>query len=520
MHNPSHDGDRLVFADDQDVSSVAPQAAANLPGWKVLIVDDEEEIHRMTRFVLADLVFDGRPLAFYSAYNGAEAQAFLAEHTDTAVILLDVVMASEDDGLQVARYVRETLHNELVRIILRTGQPGHAPERRIILEYDINDYKEKTELTAQKLFTTMVAALRSYRDLQQLAVNKAGLQQILDSTDVIFKIQPMKSILQAIIQQLELLVNRYAGPFRNIGGFAAVKRLNDFVILAGTGKYGLFVGKRVTQVMADEVRMLLVDAVCNTSSQHSSYGYAAYFGSRDTEELVLYIDGFSELDALRRSLVDVFSRHVKVALENVYLQQELEDTQRDIIYTLSELSEASLDTTGHDSERISAYVRLLAERMGLEDDVIKLLEMAAPLHDIGKVTIPEAILRKRGPLTYEEFETVKTHTTVGYGLLKKSRRPVLKVAAILAHQHHEKYDGTGYPRGLSGNGIHVYARIMAAVDVFDALGSEREYRVAWSLDEIIRYFHEQRGKHFDPQVVDLLIKHLPEMLAIRDKYSD
>ncbi len=144
--------------------------------WKVLIVDDEPAIHGVTVMVLSGLRFRDRGLKFLSAHNSTQARELLAEHDDIALILLDVVMESDDAGLQLVRYIRDELHNDLVRIILRTGQPGQAPERQVILEYDINDYKEKTELTAQKLSTAVVAALRGYLALVEVATLNRDLE--------------------------------------------------------------------------------------------------------------------------------------------------------------------------------------------------------------------------------------------------------------------------------------------------------------------------------------------------------
>ncbi|HPS00489.1 MAG TPA: hybrid sensor histidine kinase/response regulator [Candidatus Sumerlaeota bacterium] len=144
--------------------------------WILLIVDDEEEVHRVTRLVLGQYIFEGRHLQFLSAYNSSQAQEILAQNPQIAVVLLDVVMETEHAGLDVARYIRQDLDNHFVRIILRTGQPGQAPENRVILEYDINDYKEKTELTTTKLYTTITTALRSFRDLWIIERSKERLR--------------------------------------------------------------------------------------------------------------------------------------------------------------------------------------------------------------------------------------------------------------------------------------------------------------------------------------------------------
>lgn len=149
-----------------------------------------------------------------------------------------------------------------------------------------------------------------------------------------------------------------------------------------------------------------------------------------------------------------------------------------------------------------------------------LLTHASPIHDIGKVAIPDSILMKPGKLTPEEFEIVKTHTTIGYNLLKNSKREILKAAAIVAHEHHERYDGKGYPRGLKGDEIHIYGRIAAVADVFDALGSSRVYKKPWVINDILKYFKDERGKHFDPDLVDILFDNLDLFVEIRNTYSE
>jgi response regulator RpfG family c-di-GMP phosphodiesterase len=142
------------------------------------------------------------------------------------------------------------------------------------------------------------------------------------------------------------------------------------------------------------------------------------------------------------------------------------------------------------------------------------------MHDIGKVAIPDAILNKPGPFNQEERRIMNTHAQLGYEMLKMSNRPLLKMAATEAHEHHEKYNGTGYPQGLSGENIHIYGRITALADVFDALGSDRVYKKAWDDEKIFQLFKEERGEHFDPKLIDIFFEHLDEFLAIRDTFKD
>ncbi|MBI1924080.1 response regulator [Candidatus Poribacteria bacterium] len=184
----AEDNDELVFAEEDDDPLVFAEEDAEgkeqRPDcWKVLIVDDEPEVHEVTRLALEDFTFEGKSLAFISTYSGEEAKRFIQTHPDISLILLDVVMETDRSGLEVTQYIREELKNRLVRIILRTGHPGQAPEETVIIDYDINDYKTKTELTTQKLFMTVVTALRSFRDLMVIEARRQELQQLVAATE-------------------------------------------------------------------------------------------------------------------------------------------------------------------------------------------------------------------------------------------------------------------------------------------------------------------------------------------------
>jgi len=169
--------DELIFAEEDDAVEHQPHAVTN-GAWKILIVDDQEDVHNVTRMVLDGLAFEGRQISFISAFSGNEAKRVLESNLDIAVVLLDVVMEEPLAGLDVARYVREEIDNQLVRIILRTGQPGQAPERNVVTDLDINDYRSKTELTSDRLVTSVITAIRSYRDLKAIDESRQGLHHL------------------------------------------------------------------------------------------------------------------------------------------------------------------------------------------------------------------------------------------------------------------------------------------------------------------------------------------------------
>ncbi|MDG0793112.1 GAF domain-containing protein [Cohnella ginsengisoli] len=220
------------------------------------------------------------------------------------------------------------------------------------------------------------------------------------------------------------------------------------------------------------------------------------------------------------NLLSLAASYAGKSLESVMLHQEIADTQREIISTMGEIGEIRSKETGNHVRRVAEYSYVLAKAYGLSDREAETLRDVSPMHDIGKVAIPDAVLNKPGKLTDEEYDIIKSHTRIGHQLLKGSRRELLAAAAIIAEQHHEKWDGTGYPNGLAGEDIHIFGRITAVADVFDALSAERVYKAAWPLDRIEKLFREERGRHFDPAVVDVFFDKLDHLVDIRDRLND
>lgn len=202
------------------------------------------------------------------------------------------------------------------------------------------------------------------------------------------------------------------------------------------------------------------------------------------------------------------------------LHDEIEDTQKEIIYRMGEIGETRSNETGNHVKRVAHYSKILATLYGLDEEQSNLLFTASPMHDIGKVGIPDAILKKPGKLTENEFEFMKKHAEIGYHILKGSKRKVLKAAAIVSYEHHEKWNGKGYPRALKGEDIHIFGRITAIADVFDALASDRCYKKAWEDERIFNLLEEERGESFDPTLIDLFFDNKEKFIEIRDKFKD
>jgi len=216
-----------------------------------------------------------------------------------------------------------------------------------------------------------------------------------------------------------------------------------------------------------------------------------------------------EYDELQRKFAEVEA-----------LQKEIEETQREVVFTMGAIGESRSKETGNHVKRVAEYSKIFALHYGLPKEEAEMLKQASPMHDIGKVAIPDAVLNKPARFNEEERKIMDTHAQLGFDMLKASNRPLLKMASTVAYEHHEKWNGKGYPNKLSGEDIHIYGRITALADVFDALGSDRVYKKAWDDERIFKLFKEERGEHFDPQLIDIFFENLDEFLRVRDSLKD
>ncbi|MDQ1924873.1 response regulator [Massilia pseudoviolaceinigra] len=500
--------------------SFLSSATPKLAPWKVLLVDDEPDIHDITKLTLSRFRLDGRALTFLHAYTGAEAKEVLARESDIALVFLDVVMEHDDSGLEVARWMREDLGNQFTRIVLRTGQPGQAPEERVIVNYDINDYKEKTELDRTKLFTTTFAALRAYRDIMKVeearllqANYREGLERVIAASSHIFQQRNLKDFASGLLQQVVALLRLEKSMLLRLSGASVITGTSEYEILAQIGDIG-------DAMLGPELMAQLDDAHNNRISRLHGDTYVGYFPNSSGKASLLVLKGVEEIADIDAQLLEVFCSGVAIAFDNILLTQEITDTQAELIMRLGDVVESRSNEAGNHVRRMSQVCHMLAQASGMPEDETAVLMHAAPMHDIGKIATPDAVLLKPGKLTPEEWEIMKQHPTVGLSILDGSSRPILKAAAVIAHQHHEKFDGSGYPQGLIGADIHVYARIVAVADVFDALSHKRCYKDAWPLDEVVAHLREVSGRHLDPVFVELLIANIDAAVDINRRWPD
>jgi response regulator RpfG family c-di-GMP phosphodiesterase len=500
--------------------SFLSSAAPKLAPWKVLLVDDEPDIHDITKLTLSRFRLDGRALSFVHAYSGAEAKEVLQREKDIALVFLDVVMEKEDSGLEVARWMRQDLDNQFTRIVLRTGQPGQAPEERVIVDYDINDYKEKTELDRTKLFTTTFAALRAYRDIMKVEearrlqmTYREGLERVIDASAHIFQQRNLKDFASGLLQQVVALLRLEQSMLVRLRGASMITGEQEYEVLAQIGDMDGALVEPGMLAQLDEARSNRISKVAGDT-------YIGYFPNSSGKSTLLILKGVEEISELDEQLLKIFCSGVAIAFDNILLTQEITDTQAELILRLGDVVESRSNEAGNHVRRMSQVCHLLAQKAGMPEDETAVLMHAAPMHDIGKIATPDAVLLKPGKLTEEEWVIMRQHPEVGLSILDGSQRPILKAAAVIAHQHHEKYDGSGYPQGLKGQDIHEYARIVAVADVFDALMHKRVYKDAWPIEQVVSHLREVAGKHLDPKYVDLLIANLDDAVAINNKFPD
>ena len=487
--------------------------------WKILVVDDEPSVHSTTKSVLRKFIFENKKLEILSAYNGKEAIDMLRDNPDIAIVLLDVVMESDDSGLMAAKRIRDELNNKIVRIVLRTGQPGTAPEKDVILNYDINDYKEKTELSSLKLFTTVISSLRSFKDLALIEQNRAGLENVIDASKSIFKLSSLVLFVEGVLAQLVSILDLNENPrkIKNDHAFFATLEKGKFKLLATRGK---FKDEDDYNIITPKAIDLLDEAYINKKSFVKDNSYVGFFKSKDEKYIFLYLEAHTKLSEYDKNFLTLFLNNVSIAFENVCLNGEVLDTQKEMIGKLGEVVENRSKETANHVNRVAMISYVLAKAYGFDEDEANKLKMASPMHDIGKVATPDAILLKPGKLDNEELGTIKKHAEIGWEILKGSNREILKIASTVAYEHHERWDGNGYPRGLKGEDIHIYGRITAIADVFDALTQKRVYKDAWSYEEALELLEQERGKQFDPKLIDLFLENFDKIKSAIKEMKD
>ncbi|WP_315801636.1 DUF3369 domain-containing protein [Bradyrhizobium sp. SZCCHNS3002] len=332
--------------------------------WKIAVIDDDHAVHEGTRFALSDYSLNGQGLEILSAYSAAEGRALMREHTDVAAVLLDVIMETDVAGLELVEYIRNEIKNETVRIILRTGQPGQAPERRVIVQYDINDYKAKTELTADKLFTSLTAALRSYQQLERMVQTRRGLEIIIDAASTLYDFKSMQRLAEGVLTQIASLLNvDCAGilVLRDDGS-----QTEDFSVLAGSGCYSRFSGAVTSRSLDPDLRDMVEAAFRQRSNEFADHRTVLYVRTGSGREVVVLLQAERPLSETDRSLVEIFSSRLSIAFDNVILYQQLHEANTQLEDRVAQRTRALMQA----NRRLSAQWLRLQRANGFKNEIL------------------------------------------------------------------------------------------------------------------------------------------------------
>ncbi|MDO8397052.1 MAG: DUF3369 domain-containing protein [Bradyrhizobium sp.] len=353
--------DVLHLIDDSGTAPVASTARK----WKVAVIDDDQAVHEGTRFALSDYNLNGQTLEILSAYSAAEGRKLMQAHPDIAAVLLDVIMETDAAGLDLVEYIRNEIKNETVRIILRTGQPGQAPERRVIVQYDINDYKAKTELTADKLFTSLTAALRSYQQLERMVQTRRGLEIIIDAASTLYDFKSMQRLAEGVLTQLASLLNvDCAGilVLRDDGSSAG----NDFSVLAGSGCYSRFIGTTGSKSLDPDLRQMVEAAFHRRKNEFADHRSVLYLRTGSGREVVVLLQAERPLSETDRALVEIFSSRLSIAFDNVILYQQLHEANTQLEDRVAQRTRALMQA----NRRLSSQWMRLQRANGFKNEIL------------------------------------------------------------------------------------------------------------------------------------------------------
>ena len=318
-----HDDDSLQFA-EEEFSATDKQGYGK--DWPVLIVDDDPDVHSATTFALRDITVAGRGIEFLHAYSGAEARQVLEQRRDIALIFLDVVMETEDSGLAMVRVIREQLRLSEVRIVLRTGQPGYAPELQAIRDYDINDYKTKSELTLTRLVTTLTTAIRSYDQLATISASRRGLRQIVDSANDLFARRGLENFAEGVLTQISALIG--LPPEGLIAAKAEMRQdgthtIDEPVIVSAAGRFRSWMNHPLREISDHRIADALRQSLENRTNVVDSGSTTLFFETSSQREIAVYLNTGAPLSAIDQQMLEVFSANIAIGFENVDLFQRL-----------------------------------------------------------------------------------------------------------------------------------------------------------------------------------------------------
>jgi len=445
---------------------------------KILIVDDSDFTHRKLTEYLSKLKLPEDEIEIIHCYNTEEFKSIF-QPDNFALVITDLVMEKELSGIDVINYIRHISKDERVRILLMTEHPEKVPQELLMREYDVNGYIEKQSIGEFSIVIQVRALLKAYKDM---LVFENAVRNIED----IFNVNKPINI--------EALINETLYQIRSL---LTIKDPNLYLEINA-----LIKGNLALSIPDNNLKLL--------GGEKENYEFENEILGKDIKVIV----------TTSRKLNDFEIDYIKTSIESIkYVAafSEISNIQNEIIYKLANIIEARSGETANHVKRVSEIVYILSEDVIDNSQNREVLRIASALHDIGKIGIPDHILNKPGKLSSEEFAIMKEHPMIGFEILKNSKWKVFELGAVISLQHHERWDGTGYPYGLYEDETILEARIVQVADVFEALTHDRCYRPAWPVEKAIEYMHDMKGKQFDPNLIEIFDRKLPDILDLFEK---
>ncbi|CAK0777129.1 putative 3'3'-cGAMP-specific phosphodiesterase 2 [Gammaproteobacteria bacterium] len=511
----------LAAEGDEEPLLIEPDEDVRQSRWKVLVVDDDEDVHEATKFVLGGFQFRERGIELLHAHSGTEGLKMLADNPDIAVLLLDVVMETQHAGLDAVREIRENLGNRRVRIILRTGQPGYAPEREVIANYDINDYKLKTDLTATKFYTSMVSALRAWCDIEAAERARRSLFLMLEAAGE-FDAQSIRHYSAGLHLQFTSLLGVDEDELLIVSqNTDSTLSVPSYRILSAGGELIEEIGAPLIDTPLGNMAMKRIEAAFASGQSSVFADSSVIWIPTACGNAVILLTTPRQLDEVEASLASIFCRKLLRARDNFSYVEGLSGERTALVLALAASGEPP-ELTSHDrllsfGELVSSLTwRLIESESGVGANLLRDIGRAAILHDYGNARLVDAIwLLRPDVLSVMETMEMQTHPSLGAEALSSliapgSHQEMLRLAVEIAHFHHERMDGSGYPNGLVGEAIPLSARIVAVADVFFSMTSPRPWRGAYGDQEAWQFIQSGADTLFDTRVVRALTALLEE----------